>query len=114
MHVIYEFPKIANLASSELNVIPASLYIAEIVNAALTTLHHSDVVDDHHQPTIGPRRTRLTETVNEVSELLSTMNIYARHPVLDDMMGELGKNFLHFVKIFFSLIQCQHSPYRIS
>ena len=36
----------------------------------------------------------------EVSELLSSLNIYAHHPGLDRMIDNLGKKLLHFVKKF--------------
>ena len=49
MHVIYEFPKMACLAVGECQVILAALYLTEIVNAALTTIHHSDTYDDNQR-----------------------------------------------------------------
>ena len=61
MHLIYELPRTPNLASGECQVIPASLYLTEIVNSALTTLHNYDILDNNHQPTIDPRRERLNE-----------------------------------------------------
>ena len=91
MHVP-DFPKTPNLASGKCQVIPASLYLTEIVNATLTTLHHSDVLDNNDQPTIDPRRARLKEAEKEVSKLLSSLNIYAHHPGLDKMIDDLGKN----------------------
>ena len=112
--MIYELPNTPNLASGECQVIPASLYLTEIVNAALTTLHHSDILDNNHQQTINPRRTRLKEAVNEVSELLSSLNIYAHHPGLDKMIDDLGKNILHFVKNIFSFNCYQCLPSNIS
>ena len=93
MHVIYEFPKIPCLAVGECQVIPAALYLTEIVNAALTTIHHSDILDHDQQPMLDPRRTRLNEEANGVSLLFSTLNIYARSPGLDKMIGDLGKTF---------------------
>ena len=98
MTIVYEFPKIPCLALGECQIIPASLYLTEIVNAALATLHHSDVLDNNDQPTIDPRRARLKEAEKEVSKLLSSLNIYAHHPGLDKMIDDLGKNILHFVK----------------
>ena len=114
MWMIYELPNTPNLASGECQVIPASLYLTEIVNAALTTLHHSDIRDNNHQQTINPRRARLKEAVNEVSELLSSLNIYAHHPGLDKMIEDLGKNILHFVKNIFSFNCYQCLPSKIS
>ncbi len=96
MYLIYELPKTPNLASGECQVIPALLYRTEIVNAALTKLHHFDVLDNNHQPTIDPRRARLKEAENEVSKLFSLLNIYAHHPGLDKMIEALDKNILHF------------------
>ena len=93
MHVFYEFPKIPCLAVGECEVIPAVLYLTEIGNAALTTIHHSDILDRHQQPMLDPRRTRLNEEANGVSLLFSTLNIYARSPGLDKMIGDLGKTF---------------------
>ena len=114
MHLIYELPRTRNLASGKCQVIPASIYLTEIVNAALTTLHHSDILDNNHQQTINPRRARLKEAVSEVSELLSLLNIYAHHPGLDKMIDNLGKNILHFVKNIFSFNCYQCLPSKIS
>ena len=102
MSVIYDLQRSNNLASGECNVIIAALYLTEIVNAALTTLHQDDEVDDDGKPTLAPRRARLLKATNEVSELLSSLNIYAHNPGLDKMIDELGKKSLHFVKIIFS------------
>jgi len=91
MSVIYDLQRSNNLASGECNVIIAALYLTEIVNAALTTLHQDDEVDDNGKPTLAPRRARLLKATNEVSELLSSLNIYAHNPGLDKMIDELGK-----------------------
>jgi hypothetical protein len=93
MHMIYEFPKTPNLAEGECQVIPAALYLTEIVNAALTTIHRDDILDEYQQPTVAPRRKRLNEEANGVSLLFSTLNIYALSPGLDKMIGELAKTF---------------------
>ncbi len=93
VHMIYKFLKILCLALGECQVIPALLYCTEIVNAALTTIHHSDILDDNKQPTVNPQQTGLNKAVNEVSEFLSTLNISAHHPELDKMIEELGKTF---------------------
>ncbi len=104
MSKVYKFPsKPACLASGECQIIPASLYFAKIVNTVLTKTHHDNISGVKPQVQLQQQRKSLTKAVNDISELLYTMNNRARHPVIDKMIDALGKHFT-FWKIFSHLM----------
>ena len=91
--IVYELQKMQCLALGECVIIPALLYLAELVNAALSTIHILDKKSNEQSVQLEPQRKRRKEAVKEVSELYSTLNHHAGHPGVDKMMDALGKTF---------------------
>ena len=98
---MYDLHSTQCLGNNQTQVILAALYLTEIVNATLTTIHDDDkyLSDPSQEELTAWRRKKLLKETTEVSLLLSTMNIYANNPGIDRMISDLGKK-LHFV-IFF-------------
>ena len=73
----------------------AALYLTEIINATLTTIHiHKEYLSEKEEAQLTTvRQTKLLEKTREVSLLISTMNIYANVPGTDRMARELGEKF---------------------
>ena len=90
MWVCYELTKTANLLTGDYQIILTSLYLAEMANYYLITLHYSDEFNEDSQPKIGPRRERLKKAENDFSELLSSLSINTNHLHIDDMIGDLA------------------------
>ena len=89
------------LGKDQSQMILAALYLTEIINATLTTIHvDEEYLSETEDDELTTRRqTKLLEKTKEVSLLFSTMNIYANCPGTDRMVSELGKK-MHFVNIF--------------
>ena len=94
------------LGKDQTQLILAALYLTEIINATLTTIHDDDgyLSGTKQDVLTALRRKKLLKETKEVSLLLSTMNIYANCPGIDRMISELGKK-IHFVNIFSRLRQ---------
>ena len=73
------------------------------VSATLVTIHDDDGYPSATKQDVltALRQKKLLKETNEVSLLLSTMNIYANCPGIDRMISELGKN-IAFCKYFFT------------
>ncbi len=70
-----------------------ALYLTEIINAALTTICDDDDSDANQEPTLILWQKRLNKEADEVSLLLSTLNIYTNSPGIERMIGKIGKTF---------------------
>ena len=93
-----------NMAESPYHLVMAALYLTEIVNAALTTIYDDDGKIKNEQQLNTVRRKKLVEQTHEVSMLLSTLNIYANCPGIDEMIDQLGKIFT-ICKFFFIMLE---------
>ena len=100
---MYELHHTQCLVDNQTQVILAALYLTEIVNATLTTIHDDDncLSDSSQEELTALRRNKLLKETTEILLLFSTMNIYADNPGIDRMISELGKK-LHFVNISFT------------
>ena len=70
----------------------AALYLTEIVNVALSTLHEFDPDRKSNTPLNKLRRNQLIQETGLITRLFSTLNIYANNPGIDTMINQLGKN----------------------
>ena len=85
------------LGKDQSQLILAALYLTEIRNATLTTIHDDGgyLLATKQDELTALRQKKLLKETKEVSLLLSTMNIYANCPGIDRMISELG-NFFSF------------------
>ena len=88
---MYDLQYAELLVTDETEVILAALYLTEIVNAALTTIHDDDKQDMSADQLLTIRRRKLLKETTDISLLFSTMNYYANNPGNDRMINELGK-----------------------
>ena len=95
MTIVYDMAKVATLAVGDYQVILAALYLAEIVNAALTTIDAKDPDSPDSSVLLSARKKRLKEELTSVTDLYSTLNHYAGHPGIDKMIEELGENNIY-------------------
>ena len=99
---MYDLHSTQCLGNNQTQVILAALYLTEIVNATLTTIHDDDkyLSDPSQEELTAQRRKKLLKEITEVLLLFSTMNIYANNPGIDTMISEIGKK-ITFCKYFF-------------
>ena len=91
---IYDLLYAPLLVTDETEVILAALYLTEIVNAALTTIHDDDKQDMSADQLLTIRRKKLLKETTDILLLFSTMNYYANNPGNDRMINELGKIYI--------------------
>ena len=84
------------LVDNQTQVILAALYLTEMVNATLTTIHDDDKCssESSQEDWLVLRRKRLVKETTEILLLFSTLNIYANNPGIDRMISELGKIYI--------------------
>lgn len=90
MSIVYEMPKLASLALGDYQIIPALLYLAKIVNAALSMIDNCDTKSTNSSELLEAQRMKLKQELNQVTDLYSTLNHYAGHPGIDKMIQDLG------------------------
>ena len=90
MNMIYNFQDtpLTCLATSSHAVIHASLYLTEIVNAALT----DKSLTDPEEPTPS-KLNKLANVAKDIASKFSTLNQDAHYPGLDKIIDGLGKHF---------------------
>ena len=93
---MYELHHTQCLVDNQTQVILAALYLTEIVNATLTTIHDDDkcLSESSQEDWLVLRRKRLVKETTEILLLFSTLNIYANNPGIDRMISELGKIYI--------------------
>ena len=91
---VYDLPYTPLLVNDKTEVILVALYLTEIVNAALTTIHDDDKQDISEGELLTIRRNKLLKETRDISLLFSTMNHYANNPGNDRMINELGKIYI--------------------
>ena len=91
---VYDLSHTNLLVNGDTEVILAALYLTEIVNAALTTIHDDDKQDISEGELLTIRRNKLLKETRDISLLFSTMNHYANNPGNDRMINELGKIYI--------------------
>ena len=90
---IYDLLYAPLLVTDETEVILVALYLKEIVNATLRTIHDDDKQNMSADELLAIRSNKLKETT-DILLLFSTMNYYANNPSNDRMINELGKIYI--------------------
>ena len=93
---VYELHHTQCLVDNQTQVILAALYLTEIVNTTLTTIHDDDhcLSESSQEELTALRRKKILKWTTEILLLFSTMDIYANNPGIDRMISELGKSYI--------------------